>query len=239
MSMKGGVGKTTTCASVGHVFASQRGDLVIALDFNPDGGALVTRVGEETSRTISDLLASTEPIERYADVRAFTSQAPSRLQVLAADRDPQAAAALDANAYQRARSLLGIHYSLILLDCGTGLLTDATRAAVEMADQLVVVASASLDAAEVSLRTIQWLDQQGHERKVRDAVVVMNTVEHDRRVRLKAIESSFRERCRAVVRVPRDPHLRLGTRIELDSLRLRTRESYVQLAVALAEGFDT
>ena len=239
MSNKGGVGKTTTCASVGHVFASQRGDLVIALDANPDGGALVTRVGQETPRTISDLLAVTGPIERYADVRAFTSQAPSRLQVLAADRDPQAAASLGLNAYQQARALVSIHYSLILLDCGTGLLADAAQAAVEMADQLVIVASASLDAAEVSFRTVQWLERRGYEHKVRNAVAVINTLEDDRRVRLDVIESAFRSHCRAVVRVPRDSHLRLGTRIELDALQRGTREAYVRLAAVLAEGFES
>jgi putative peptide zinc metalloprotease protein len=237
MSMKGGVGKTTTCTSVGHVFASQRGDLVVALDFNPDGGALVQRVGQETRFTISDLLAAPEPIERYADVRAFTSQARSRLQVLAANRDPRSAAALDAAMYWRARSLLGIHYSLLLLDCGTGLLTDAARAAVDMADQLVIVASASLDAAEVSFRTIEWLEQRGHAAKVRDAIAVINTLENDRRVRLDVIESVFRGHCRAVIRVPRDPHLRLGTTIELEALQRRTREAYVELAATLAEGF--
>ncbi len=238
MSNKGGVGKTTTCASVGHVFASQRGDLVIAVDANPDGGALVARAGQETPRTISDLLAVTGPIERYADVRAFTSQAPSRLQVLAADRDPQAAAALGLDAYRQARALLSIHYSLILLDCGTGLLTDAARAAVDMADQLVIVASASLDAAEVSFRTVEWLERRGYEGKVRTAVAVVNTLEDDRRVRLDVIESAFRGHCRAVVRVPRDSHLRLGTRIELDALQRRTREAYVHLAAVLAEGFE-
>lgn len=239
MSMKGGVGKTTTCAGVGHVFASQRGDSVIALDFNPDGGALVQRVGQETPRTISDLLADIEKIERYADVRAYTSQAPSRLEVLAADRDPEAAADLRSTAYRRVRGVLGVHYSLILLDCGTGLLTDAARIAVEMADQLVIVASASLDAAEVSFRTIEWLERRGGADKVRDAVAVVNTLEDDRRVRLDVIEAAFQRHCRAVVRVPRDRHLRLGTAIDPDALHRSTRDAYVELAATLAEGFRT
>src|SRR6266511_5179427 len=101
------------------------------------------------------------------DVRAFTSQAPSRLHVVASNRDPRAAAALDAGMYRRACTLLAVHYNLILLDCGTGLLTDAAQAAVDMADQLVIVASAAPDAAEISFRTIQWLEQRGNEPKVR------------------------------------------------------------------------
>jgi MinD-like ATPase involved in chromosome partitioning or flagellar assembly len=237
MGMKGGVGKTTTCASVGHVLARERGDLVIAVDCNPDGGALAQRVvGHEARFTISDLLAA-RAIETYADARFYTNQASSRLHVLAANRDPRAAAALDAGAYRRVRALLDIHFSVILLDCGTGLLTDAARAAVEMADQLVIVASSSLDAAEVSYRTIEWLEERGLDGKVRHAVAVINTLDADRTVRVEVIESAFRSRCRAVVRVPRDPHLRHGTRIDLDLLNRRTRKAYVQIGALLADGF--
>nr|BFE84848.1 hypothetical protein GCM10020093_074490 [Planobispora longispora] len=38
MSLKGGVGKTTTTAALGNTLASLRGDRVIAIDANPDRG---------------------------------------------------------------------------------------------------------------------------------------------------------------------------------------------------------
>jgi MinD-like ATPase involved in chromosome partitioning or flagellar assembly len=237
LSMKGGVGKTTTCVGVGHVFAAHRGDLVIAADFDADGGQLAQRVGQEARFTISDLLASPSRFEDRADIGRYTCQAPTRLQVLAANRDPWAAAALDASLYRRTRAILGIHYSVILLDCGTGLLTDAAQAAVEVADQVVVVASAAFDAAEVGYRTLEWLDRQGHSEKVREAVVVLNTLEQDGRIRMDVVERAFLAHCRAVVRVPRDPHLRLGTPIELGDLQRATWEAWVELAATLAEGF--
>jgi MinD-like ATPase involved in chromosome partitioning or flagellar assembly len=237
MSGKGGVGKTTVCASLGHVFAAAREDRVIAVEFNPHGGTLAQRVGQQTRCTISDLLASTSRFERYDDVAAFTSAASSRLQVLAADRDPSRAQAVDIGQYRRVRAILGIHHSLLLLDCGTGLLTDASRAALEVADQLVIVTSDSLDAAEVSYRTLEWLDRRGRADLVRDAVVAVNALEQDRRIRVEVIERAFAAHCRAVVRVPRDRHLRMGTRIEFDGLEHRTRDAWVELAATLAEGF--
>jgi putative peptide zinc metalloprotease protein len=237
MSGKGGVGKTTTCAGLGHAFAAARADRVIAVDFNPDGGTLARRVGRETHCTIWDLLASTSRFERHADIAAFTSQASSRLEVLAADRDPHRTATLDLALYRRARAILGIHYALLLLDCGAGLLTDAAQAAVEMADQLVVVTSDSLDAAEASYRTLECLDRRGRSDLVRDSVVVINTLEGDRRIRVDVIERAFAAHCRAVVRVPRDRHLRLGTPIEIDALQRCTRDAWVKLAATLAEGF--
>jgi putative peptide zinc metalloprotease protein len=80
VSRKGGVGKTTTTLMLGHTFASLRGDRVIALDGNPDAGSLAYRVRRETTNTIMNLLANHAVIARYADIRAYTSQAPTRLE---------------------------------------------------------------------------------------------------------------------------------------------------------------
>lgn len=84
VSRKGGVGKTTTTLMLGHTFASLRGDRVIALDGNPDAGSLGYRVRRETTNTVMSLLAHRDEIQRYGDIRAFTSQAPTRLEVVAA-----------------------------------------------------------------------------------------------------------------------------------------------------------
>lgn len=44
LSLKGGVGKTTTTVGLGATLSSLRGDRVIALDANPDLGTLANRV---------------------------------------------------------------------------------------------------------------------------------------------------------------------------------------------------
>jgi len=88
LSMKGGVGKTTTTVGLGSTFASLRGDHVVAADANPDRGTLGARIPTQTAATVRDLLNDVPNIHRYSDVRAFTSQAPSRLEVLASERDP-------------------------------------------------------------------------------------------------------------------------------------------------------
>src|ERR1700674_316380 len=80
VSRKGGVGKTTTCLLVGHTFASYRGDRVVALDANPDAGTLGHRLRRETTETVATLLRDQQVIGRYADVRAYSSQASSRLE---------------------------------------------------------------------------------------------------------------------------------------------------------------
>ncbi|HSA51689.1 MAG TPA: AAA family ATPase, partial [Yinghuangia sp.] len=56
ISLKGGVGKTTTTTALGATLASERQDRVIAIDANPDAGTLGRRVRRETGATIRDLV---------------------------------------------------------------------------------------------------------------------------------------------------------------------------------------
>lgn len=119
LSLKGGVGKTTTTVGLGSTFASLRGDRVIAVDANPDLGTLAQRVPQQTRSTVRDLLAD-ENVYRYSDVRAHTSQAPSRLEVLASERDPAMAEAFSDEEYRGVMRILQRFYNIIITDCGTG-----------------------------------------------------------------------------------------------------------------------
>ncbi|NUT47880.1 MAG: AAA family ATPase, partial [Saccharothrix sp.] len=56
LSLKGGVGKTTTTVNLGSTFASLRGDRVIAVDADPDRGTLALKVPRETTATVRHLL---------------------------------------------------------------------------------------------------------------------------------------------------------------------------------------
>ena len=105
ISRKGGVGKTTTCLLAGHTFATHRGDRVIALDGNPDAGTLGHRVRRETTANLTSLLADADRIERYADIRGYTSQAASRLEVVASDDDPRITQAIGESEFHRVISL--------------------------------------------------------------------------------------------------------------------------------------
>ncbi|EGD55186.1 chromosome partitioning ATPase [Gordonia neofelifaecis NRRL B-59395] len=120
LSLKGGVGKTTTTIGLGSTFASLRGDRVVAVDANPDLGTLAQRVPQQTSSTVRDLLAD-GAVHRYSDVRAHTTQAPSRLEVLASERDPAAAEAFSEQEYRGVIDILQRFYNIILTDCGTGM----------------------------------------------------------------------------------------------------------------------
>jgi MinD-like ATPase involved in chromosome partitioning or flagellar assembly len=239
MSLKGGVGKTTTTVGLGATLGTLRGDRVIAVDANPDRGTLSDKVRLETSATVRDLLNERQQVHRYADVRAFTSQASSRLEVLASDRDPGVSVAFSDADYRDVARVLEHYYSICITDCGTGLLHSAMGGVLALADQIVLVSSPSVDGARSASATLDWLDAHDYSDLVRNAVVVLSTVRPRSKstVDLDRLEQHFAARCRDVVRVPYDPHLEEGAEVELEQLSAATTEAYLQLAATVGDGF--
>ncbi len=238
LSLKGGVGKTTIAATLGTTFASIRGDRVVAVDANPDRGTLSQKVPLETAATVRELLHDAGTIERYSDVRRYTSKGPSGLEVLASETDPSVSEAFSADDYTRALDILERFYGLVLTDCGTGLLHSAMSSVLDKADVLIVVSSGSIDGARSASATLDWLDAHGHEELVRNSIAVINAVRpRTGKVDMNKVIDHFARRCRAVQLVPFDPHLEEGAEISLDRLRRGTREALTELAAVVVDGF--
>ncbi|GLX10551.1 hypothetical protein Misp03_74770 [Microbispora sp. NBRC 16548] len=239
LSLKGGVGKTTTTVGLGATLAQVRGDRVIAVDANPDRGTLSDKVELETAATVRDLLNERAQIKRYVDIRAFTSQTPSRLEILASDRDPSVSEAFSAKDYHAVANVLENFYSICITDCGTGLLHSAMSGVLGMADQIVLVSSPSVDGARAASATLDWLEAHHYGDLVRAATVVLCSVRPRSKstVDLDKLEAHFAARCRTVVRVPYDAHLEEGAEIDLDRLQQATRDAYLRLAASVGDGF--
>ncbi|GAA4592155.1 hypothetical protein GCM10023194_53270 [Planotetraspora phitsanulokensis] len=239
LSLKGGVGKTTTTVGLGATLAQVRGDRVIAVDANPDRGTLSDKVELETSATVRDLLNERGQIKRYVDIRAFTSQAPSRLEILASDRDPSVSEAFSAKDYAAVSQVLENFYSICITDCGTGLLHSAMSGVLGLADQIVLISSPSVDGARAASATLDWLEAHNYGELVRAATVVLCSVRPRSKstVDLDRLEAHFSARCRAVIRVPYDPHLEEGAEIDLERLQEATREAYLKLAASVGDAF--
>jgi MinD-like ATPase involved in chromosome partitioning or flagellar assembly len=238
LSLKGGVGKTTTTATLGSMFGSIRGDRVVAVDANPDRGTLSQKIPLETPATVRNLLRDENSIEKYSDVRGYTSQNRHRLEVLASDSDPAVSEAFSGGDYTRTVDMLEKFYSIVLTDCGTGLMHSAMQAILEGADSLIVVSSGSVDGARSASATLDWLDAHGYSRLVATSVAVINAVRpRTGKVDLPRVVEHFEQRCRAVKLIPFDPHLEEGAEIDLDRLRPGTREAVLELAAVVAQDF--
>ena len=239
LSLKGGVGKTTTTVGLGATLASLRGDRVIAVDASPGRGTLSDKLRPETSATVRDLLNERDQIQRYADVRAYTTQAPNRLEVLASDRDPTVSVAFGEQDYCDVARVLEHYYSICLTDCGTGLLHSAMTGVLRLADQIVLVSSPSVDGARSASATLDWLQAHGYGDLVRRAVVVLAVIRPRGKsaVDLERLEQHFAARCRAVVGVPYDAHLDEGAEVELGRLSRATADAFLVLAAETGDGF--
>lgn len=240
LSLKGGVGKTTITATLGATLASARGDRVIAVDANPDRGTLSQKVPLETPSTVRHLLRDAEGISSYSDIRAYTSQGESRLEVLASESDPAVSEAFSSEDYTRTLEVLERFYSLVLTDCGTGMLHSAMSAVLNHADVLIVVSSGSVDGSRSASATLDWLDAHGYQQLVSNSIAVINAVRpRSGKVDMRKVVDHFSRRCRAVLQVPFDPHLEEGAEISLERLKPETRDALTELAAVVARGFPS
>jgi MinD-like ATPase involved in chromosome partitioning or flagellar assembly len=104
-----------------------------------------------------------------------------------------------------------------------------------VADQLVLVAPASPDAATSLANTQQWLAAHGYGELAARAVTLVNGVSRRTMENVLRAESVARGRCRAIVRVPWDDLL--STRPdEATALHPQTRLAYTALAGVLVAG---
>lgn len=185
-----------------------------------------------------NLLRDADSIEKYSDVRGYTSQSGHRLEVLASDSDPAVSEAFSAEDYSTTIDMLEKFYSIVLTDCGTGLMHSAMQSILEEADSLVVVSSGSVDGARSASATLDWLDAHGYADLVSKSVAVVNAVRpRSGKVDLAKVVEHFEQRCRAVRLIPFDPHLEEGAEIDLDRLRPQTRNALLELAAAVASDF--
>ncbi|WP_369375965.1 SCO5717 family growth-regulating ATPase [Streptomyces sp. cg36] len=238
ISLKGGVGKTTTTTALGATLATERQDKILAIDANPDAGTLGRRVRRETGATIRDLVQAIPYLNSYMDIRRFTSQAPSGLEIIANDVDPAVSTTFNDEDYRRAIDVLGKQYPIILTDSGTGLLYSAMRGVLDLADQLIIISTPSVDGASSASTTLDWLSAHGYADLVQRSLTVISGVrETGKMIKVDDIVQHFQTRCRGVVVVPFDEHLAAGAEVDLDMMRPKTREAYFHLSALVAEDF--
>jgi MinD-like ATPase involved in chromosome partitioning or flagellar assembly len=238
LSIKGGVGKTTTTLGLGSAMAMVRSDRVIAVDANPDRGTLAERVTDSsTDSTVRDLLSDPN-ITRYADVRSHTRMAGSRLEVLASEQEPAVSEVFGETDYRRTIDILRHYYNIILTDCGTGIMHSAMAGVLDLAHAIVLVSSPAMDAARSASATLDWLMQHGHSALVREAHVVLSSSRPgSAAMKLDKVYEHFEARCRSIHHIPFDPHLAEGADIDFSLLNPHTLQAYLELAGAVAQKF--
>ena len=237
LTRKGGVGKTTITTIMGMAFADVREDRIVAIDANPDRGTLAERINKQTRATVRDVVTRAPSINGFTDFSTLVSRDETRLDVLASDTDPLLSEAFDENDYNVVADLTERYYSLVLTDCGTGIVHSVMRATLQRADSIVIVSGGSVDEARLASETLTWLEANGYGDLVRNAVVALNTATQGTNlIKLEEIEAHFRSRVREIVRIPYDPQLAAGSVVNYRELRPITRNAARELAALVADG---
>jgi MinD-like ATPase involved in chromosome partitioning or flagellar assembly len=237
LSLKGGVGKTTTTVGLGATLAASRGDRVIAVDANPDFGTLAQRGPDQTRSTVRDLLAD-HTIRRYSDVRMHTSQSENRLEIIASERDPAVSEAFSEADYRQVIALLQRFYNIILTDCGTGLMHSAMKGVLDEANAVVLVTSPAMDGAVSATATLDWLNYHGYQHLAQHATVVVSSSRPGATsMDIGQLIRYFQNRSRAVHFIPYDDHLAEGAEVVLSLMNRRTQDAFLGLAASIADTF--
>ncbi len=239
LTRKGGVGKTTVTTLLGMAMASVRDDRVIAIDANPDRGTLAERVPKSTGATVRDVVKLAAGIAGFTDFAELVSKDKTRLHVLASDTDPLLSEAFDEDDYNVVADQAARFYSIVLTDCGTGVVHSVMKPTLERADGLVIVSGGSIDEARLASETLTWLEANGHGALVKNCIVALNTATQGTNVvKLDEIEAHFLSRVRDVVRIPYDPYLAAGSVVDWTRLSPYTREAARELAALVVEGMS-
>jgi len=237
LTRKGGVGKTTVTTLLGMALASVREDRIIAIDANPDRGTLSERVNKQTRATVRDVVTRGPSLSGFTDFSTLVSRDETRLDILASDTDPLLSEAFDENDYNVVADLAARFYSIVLTDCGTGIVHSVMRATLQRADSLVIVSGGSIDEARLASETLTWLEANGYGELVRNSLVALNTATQGTNlVKLEEIESHFRSRVRDIVRIPYDPQLAAGSVVSYKSLKPLTQHAARTLAALVVAG---
>lgn len=240
LGLKGGVGKTAVTVALGSTLAKVRGDRILAIDADPDAGNLADRAGRQSAATIADLLSDKE-LDRYNDIRAYTSMNGANLEVLSSEEYSQARREFNDDDWKGATDVVSRYYNLVLADCGAGLFQPASRAVLSTVSGLVIVASASIDGARQAAVTMDWMRQNGYQDLLgRSCVVINHVVPGKPNIDVDDLVQQFERHVAPgrVIVLPWDKHIAAGTEIQLDLLDKVFQRRITELAAALSDDFD-
>ncbi|AMM22906.1 ATPase (plasmid) [Frondihabitans sp. PAMC 28766] len=243
LSLKGGVGKSSTTGGVGMMLAEYRGDPPCAVDMNPDSGDLAERVVGEanydhaTASTVTDVVRDAGKIESLTDLSRYMHHA-NRLHVIAGEQDPAVSDAITAEDHARIQALVARYYSIVLTDCGTGVSHPAMAGILGSVSNVVIATGYAVSGAKRAAAVIEWLRNHGYAHLADGAIVVITDKDGvSSQVNRQAIREHLTGAAAHLIEVPRDAAVADGDQISPDRVSSATRLAWMQAAAAIVDGY--
>lgn len=242
---KGGANKTTATVLVAAAFGTHRGGYTLAWDNNETRGTLGWRAQPTRhTNTAVDLLRDLDQFTddgagRIGDLDNYVrSQGSAQFDALASDEDAASAALIDGDAFRALHKTLQRFYRVLVVDTGNNMRASNWQAALEAADQLVIVSTIREDTSQGAAWAIDALRATGHEEAVANAVTILSAPARKPDSGLSTrLHRHFGALTRAVVDVPYDESLVQGGPITHTDLAPETRTAWLYATAAIAEGF--
>jgi MinD-like ATPase involved in chromosome partitioning or flagellar assembly len=244
MNPKGGAHKTTATLMIAATFGTMRGGYTLAWDNNETRGTLGWRSRPGVNKnTAVDLLRELPRFEisggmTIADVdRYVRNQGDAKFDVLASDDDAASAAIIDDDAFSRLHTVLSRFYRIMVIDTGNNMRASNWEAALDVADQLVIVSTAREDTAASAAWLADGLRERGYGDKLANAVTILSSPSEKEDTELtQKLTSHFQQLTRAVVSVPYDQEFVGGGELDIPSLQPATLEAWRHAAAVISQG---
>jgi MinD-like ATPase involved in chromosome partitioning or flagellar assembly len=171
VSAHAGAGSTTVTLLLATLLSTLRTEQVAVVDACPQSGALSHWIAPESGLSRNTYLALFAPPPAPERVRAAMVRIGRGLAILPAPLDHRSPPAADLPAWGRLIQHLRHLNNMVILDCGSGFQHTVSRAALDNADQVVLVSKPTLEELALLGPTVESIRGQG-----RTVAVVANQV---------------------------------------------------------------
>ncbi len=162
-------GTTTVAVLLATLFGELRDDQVAVVDANPDSGALSHWMVPDSAPSREAYAALFRPNLAPEQIRAALVSASPKLSILAAPAEPAGAAAGPPAGWSRIIEHLRHLHNIVILDCSAGIHRPLSKAALDAADQVVLVSKPQPAQVDKTMPDVESVRSRGQ-----SVVVVTN-----------------------------------------------------------------
>lgn len=230
IGLKGGTGKTTLAVAMAVTYVRARGNDVLLFDADTRHGSLPLRTGVLPVASAHDLAVTGDP-GRVEILAGSLARSRDGVWVLPSGRTAAQSAEMDERVYTGAMNAVYRHFPIMITDCGAGIATPLMQRVLSGSHCLVLATTATADGVLTTESAVDWLLRTGHaELTKRSIVALTHYTSKGPGLSLDEARRRFASTCAAVLAIPTDRHLEVGSYLDLDALAPATRTAITGLA---------
>ncbi|MBA3339104.1 MAG: AAA family ATPase [Geodermatophilaceae bacterium] len=230
IGLKGGTGKTTLAVAMAMTYARARRNDVLLFDADTRHGSLPLRVGVLPVASARDLAVTGDP-GRLEILAGSLARSQDGVWVLPSGRTAAQSAEMDERVYTAAMNAVYRHFPIMITDCGAGVATPLMQRVLSGSHCLVLATTSTADGVLTTESAVDWLYRTGYGELTRRSIVALtSTSAKGPGMSLAQAQRRFASSCAAVLAIPADRHLAVGSRLDLDALAPATRAACTRLA---------